>query len=160
MACEDHFVRQLHARGYRLTPQREAILSLLHHVEGFATADAICAHVREHCPHVDISTVYRTLELLTDLELVAMLDTGEGQRQYELVGVHGLHHHLHCAACDATIPLEAEALSPLLRSIRDEHGFIVQPGSLTFMGLCAECQSRAAARSDGGQLDVEDGAPS
>jgi Fur family transcriptional regulator, ferric uptake regulator len=144
MSCEEHFVHQLHARGYRLTPQREAVLSLLHRIEGFATADIIFAHVRECCPQVDISTVYRTLELLTELELVVMLDTGDGQRQYELVGVHGFHHHLHCTSCDATIPLEAEALSPLLRSIQDEHGFAVQPGSLTLTGLCAECRGRVA----------------
>jgi Fur family transcriptional regulator, ferric uptake regulator len=75
---------------------------------------------------------------------VVMLDTGDGQRQYELVGVHGFHHHLHCTSCDATIPLEAEALSPLLRSIQDEHGFAVQPGSLTLTGLCAECRGRVA----------------
>jgi Fur family transcriptional regulator, ferric uptake regulator len=159
MSCEEHFVRQLRARGYRLTPQREAILAFLHHVEGFATADTIFAHVREHCPHVDISTIYRTLELLTDLELVVMLDTGDGQRQYELVGIHGLHHHLHCTVCDATMPLDAHALSPLLHHIQGEHGFTVQPGSLTLTGLCATCRAKTATGTETAELALRRSVP-
>ena len=148
MSCEEHFVRQLRARGYRLTAQRKAVLSLLHRIERFATADVIYEHVRECCPQVDISTVYRTLELLMELELVVPLDTGDGQRQYELVGVHGFHHHLHCTSCDAILPLDAGALLPLLHSIQDQHGFAVQPGSLTLTGLCAACQGSTASRRE------------
>ena len=155
MACEEVFVRQLHERGYRLTPQRKAVLSLLHNVEGFVTADLIYAHVRERCPHVDMSTVYRTLDLLTHLELVVMLDTGEGQRQYELVGAHGLHHHLHCTACDATLRLDDQVLAPLVREIRDQYGFAVQSGSLMLTGLCVACQAKIAEQAATGELASE-----
>ena len=141
MSCEKRFVEMLRERGFRLTPQREMVLAVLHNIDGFSTADEIYALVQERSRSVDISTVYRTLELLEDLRLVAHLDGEDGQRCYELLGVHGVHHHLRCTQCSQVIPLDHEEIAPLLARIASEYGFAVAPASRTFYGLCAMCQT-------------------
>jgi Fe2+ or Zn2+ uptake regulation protein len=113
MACEQVFLRQLRERGFRLTAQREVILSVLHDVEGLVTADEIYSRVRSISSAVDISTVYRTLDLLQELDLVSSVDAGDGQRRYELLGLHGPHLHLVCQACGQVIGADMEVAKAL-----------------------------------------------
>jgi len=139
MSCEEHFIEHLRAHGFRLTPQRELILSILHQIEGFATAEEIYTRVHAQSSSVDLSTVYRTLDLLQSFGLVATMEVGDGQQRYVLLGIHGLHHHLHCTQCGSVIPVAHSALSPLLEQFKQSYGFAVTPASLTFSGLCADC---------------------
>ncbi|MCX7670535.1 MAG: transcriptional repressor, partial [Anaerolineae bacterium] len=74
MSCQDVFVRRLRASGFRLTPQRELVLNVLHEIEGFASAEEIYARVRQLSTAVDISTVYRALDLLQEFGLVACVE--------------------------------------------------------------------------------------
>jgi len=139
MSCEEVFFRQLRERGFRLTPQREMVLSVLHDVEGFATADEIYERVSKLSSSVDISTVYRTLELLQDFHLVASVDPGDGQRRYELLGIHGQHFHLACRSCGRIIGVEPDAIEAFTRKIREDYGFQIDLEHLTIPGLCATC---------------------
>ena len=142
MSCEEFFIEKLHQQGYRLTPQRETVLSVLHQMDAMTTAEDIYDRVHTKFKSLDLSTVYRTLDLLIDLGLVIVVDTGEGQRRYELVGVHGMHHHLHCRACGKVIPANKEAVQPMIDALRQQYGFVAQPGSLTITGLCEECAAK------------------
>ena len=74
MCCEEIFLKRLQDRGFRLTPQRDVILQAMHHVDGHATAEEIHGKVHSISSAIDISTVYRTLELLQELHLVAAVD--------------------------------------------------------------------------------------
>ncbi|MCJ7737673.1 MAG: transcriptional repressor [Anaerolineae bacterium] len=141
MSCEAAFIKKLRERGFRMTPQREMVLAVLHEVEDFATAEAIHSRVQERSPVVDMSTVYRTLELLEDFQMVAHMDGPDGQRHYELLGIHGLHHHLHCRICGDVTPLPHEETQPLMKHLEHSYGFIVEPESWTFSGFCAVCRS-------------------
>jgi len=141
VSCEETFIKKLRERGFRMTPQREMVLAVLHEVEDFATAEAIHSRVGERSSVVDISTVYRTLELLEDFQMVAHIDGPDGQRHYELLGIHGLHHHLHCRICGKVIPLAHEEIQPLMKRLEEAYGFTVEPESWTFSGLCAACRS-------------------
>ncbi len=145
MSCEKVFLKQLRQRGFRLTPQREMVLEVMHQVEGLATAEEIHDRVQALSSCVDISTIYRTLELLQEFQLVAIIDLGDGQRRYELLGVHGPHAHLLCRSCGKLTGVEQEEIQPLSDHLREGHGFEVDSGSLIIPGLCRECQ---AARSD------------
>jgi hypothetical protein len=87
MACEQVLIQQLRQRGFRLTPQREIILSVLHDIDGLATVDEIYQEVQAISPSADLSTVCRTLDLLQELDLVSCVDAGEAQRRYELLGM-------------------------------------------------------------------------
>jgi len=139
MSCEEVFFKQLRERGFRLTPQREMVLSVLHEVEGFVTAEEIYERVGAITSSVDISTVYRTLELLQDFHLVASVDPGDGQRRYELLGLHGQHFHLVCLSCGGITGVEPEAIEPLARRIREAHGFEIDLEHLSIPGLCRAC---------------------
>ncbi|MGD2146985.1 MAG: Fur family transcriptional regulator [Anaerolineae bacterium] len=139
MSCEEVFFRQLREHGFRLTPQREMVLSVLHDVEGFATADEIHGRVSRLSSSVDISTVYRTLELLQDFHLVASVDPGDGLRRYELLGIHGQHFHLVCRACGKIIGVEPHAIEAFTRKTRQDHDFRIDLEHLTIPGLCSSC---------------------
>ncbi len=127
--------------GYRLTPQRQLILTAIQDSDDHISAEEIHARVCAKYPHVNISTVYRTLELLEDFQMVAHIDGPDGQRHYELLGIHGLHHHLHCRICGKVVPLAHEDTQPLMKHLEDAYGFTVEPESWTFSGLCAACRS-------------------
>lgn len=145
MSCEEVFFKQLRERGFRLTPQREMVLSVLHEVEGFVTAEEIYERVGAITSSVDISTVYRTLELLQDFHLVASVDPGDGQRRYELLGLHGQHFHLVCLACGAIVGVEPEAIERFAAQMRDAHGFEIDLEHLSVPGLCRACARGAGA---------------
>lgn len=126
MCCEEDFIKELRERGFRLTPQREMVLKVMHQTEGHVTADEIHSRVQDISSCVDMSTVYRTLELLQEFHFVASLDLGDGQRRYALLSMHGLHHHLFCRSCGKLIQVEQEDIRPLLDHLLDTYGFVAE----------------------------------
>jgi len=143
MSCEQVFFKRLREHGFRLTPQREMILSVLHDVEGFATAEEIYERVSAITSSVDISTVYRTLELLQDFHLVASVDPGDGQRRYELLGLHGQHFHLICLSCGKIIGVKPDVVEGLATELRETYGFEIDLEHLSIPGLCKACAQDA-----------------
>ena len=151
MSCEKYFSEQLHARGFRLTPQREMVLSVMHRIEDFATADEILGRVHALSSSVDVSTVYRTLDLLQDVHLVACVEPGDGKRRYKLLGVHRPHIHLVCRSCGKVMGADVENARVLITCLRDRHGFEVDIDHLSVPGLCQECSSSRHRDSDRGR---------
>ncbi|MBN1136168.1 MAG: transcriptional repressor [Anaerolineae bacterium] len=139
MACEQVFVQQLRERGFRLTPQREMILSVLHDIEGLATAEEIYSRVQSISSSVDLSTVYRTLDLLQEFDLVSCVDPGDDQRRYELLGIHGPHLHLVCHACGQVIGADLEVARAFGQRLQAEYGFQPALDHLSIPGLCPAC---------------------
>ncbi len=144
MSCQEVLLRHLHKRGLRLTPQRELVLSVLHQIEAPSTAEEIYARVHAISASVDISTVYRTLELFQEFQLVAAFDPGDGTRRYEHLGVEAPHHHLVCRSCGNVIQVALEDLRPLCDQLTATLGFVADPVGLTIPGLCAACSARLA----------------
>jgi len=145
MSCEQGFIERLRARGFRLTPQREMVLSVLHEIEGVATADEIHGMVQELTSSVDISTVYRTLDLLQEFDLVACVEPGDGERRYELLGLHGPHPHLVCQRCGQVLGVDPELAQPFGERLRAAYGFEAELGHLSVPGLCRPCALAEAA---------------
>jgi Fur family transcriptional regulator, ferric uptake regulator len=131
----------LRERGLRLTPQREIVLKVLHDIDGLTTAEEIFENVNAINPTLDISTVYRTLDLLEDLGMLSSSDLGDGQRRYELVGVHQPHHYMLCTQCQQLVRIDPAELDELLSHFRQTHGFTVETHSITFRGLCKKCNA-------------------
>jgi Fur family ferric uptake transcriptional regulator len=144
MACEKVFLQKLRTRGLRLTPQREMILSAMHEMEGLATAEAIHDRLQPMTSAVDISTVYRTLDLLQELDIVASVDPGDGQHRYELLGVHGPHIHLICRSCGKVTGVDLEVALPLGEQLEARYGFLADLDHLSITGLCRTCAERDA----------------
>jgi Fur family ferric uptake transcriptional regulator len=141
MSCEDFFLEKLREQGFRRTPQRDMVLSVMHRLDDFATADEIYQQVQELSSAVDISTVYRALDLLQDFQLVAAVDAGDGQRRFKLEGVHEAHLHLVCRRCGSVIGADIAPVAALVEDARRRHGFVIEPDHLTIAGLCRSCAS-------------------
>jgi Fur family ferric uptake transcriptional regulator len=139
VSCEQIFRKYLRERGYRLTPQRSAILSVLHDVQGFVTADDIHDRAHRACPAVDVSTVYRTLDLLQKLDLVSSIEGGDGQRRYELLGIHGPHIHLTCQSCGKVIAADTSAATEFAALLLTRYCFHAHVDHLSVPGLCDDC---------------------
>ena len=126
--------------GYRLTPQRLMILKAVEDADSHISAEEIYAQVRTYYPQMNISTVYRTLELVKELGLVTETDMGDGRVRYHCMG-KGHHHHLVCEKCGSIIDMEETILDPLWSEIERKYNFKVDMKHLVFFGLCAGCRT-------------------
>ena len=129
---------RLRGSGYRLTPQRELILAAVERL-GHATPDEVLAEVRSHSEAVNVSTVYRTLEVLEELGLVRHAHLSDRAPTYHSVSDHE-HFHLVCRNCQAVISVDPDVLTPLLKRLDADHGFTADIGHLTVFGTCASCR--------------------
>lgn len=132
----------LRAKGYRLTPQRELVLRAVDEL-GHATPDEVHARVRESSSAVNISTVYRTLELLEELGLVRHTHLTDRAPTYHSKATPD-HVHLVCRSCSAVLEAHPDEFDPLMRRLKDRHGFEADLGHLTVFGLCAACRKSTA----------------
>jgi len=129
----------LKEKEYRLTPQRLAVLEILHSSEGHITATDIFQRVRKVSPKVNKSTVYRTLELLKGLGLVTETDFGGSQLYYHHAE-KGHHHHLICQKCGRTIDLDEAILASLQESLVSKYNFVPEIKHMAIFGHCLACQ--------------------
>lgn len=134
MSCTPNLTQMLHSRGYRMTPQRLAILQALHD-GGHLSPTQIFERVQQ--TGMTESTVYRTLEFLAGNGVVMVADQGNGHLAYELSSE--AHHHIICRTCGAQIEVDPVLLAPAIRQIESETGYRLNVGHLTFFGLCPEC---------------------
>ena len=135
MSC----IEALQKKGYRLTPQRIMVVDALHSVDSHISAEEIFAKLKEKYPYANISTVYRTLELLKELGLVAEIEIGDGIARYH-TREHSKHHHLICNKCGRTTELPEADLQPLAESLLANHKFKADVRHLAIFGLCSKCQ--------------------
>ena len=134
-----NIVSKLSEKGYRLTPQRLMILSAIENSDDHISAEEIYAQVVAKYPNVNMSTVYRTLELLKQLRLVTETDLGGGRVRYHPAD-KGHHHHLVCTECGTVIDLDESLLSSLERTLLREYKFIADLKHLAIFGRCANCR--------------------
>ncbi|KPJ52460.1 MAG: Fur family transcriptional regulator [Dehalococcoidia bacterium DG_18] len=125
--------------GYRLTPQRQLILTALQQSDDHISAEDIHARVCIKYPQVNISTVYRTLELLKGLGLVTETDLGSGRFRYH-PAEKGHHHHLICEQCGATIDVDESLFLPIKHTVFREYGFRANISHFAIFGRCARCR--------------------
>lgn len=123
-------IGKMRGRGYKATPQRVAVLEALRAEQHQSLAD-----LRRRCPRVGMVTVYRTLDLLTDLGLVRRLDLGDGPR-YELAEDH--HHHMICESCGDISEFDQCPIDPA--RLPGDGAFEVNSHSVEVYGLCAACK--------------------
>lgn len=140
----DELLTTLRETGYRLTPQRMMILDVIRQSTGHITAEQIHAAVMDTYPYLDISTVYRTLELLKALRLISETNLGGGVTQYEYKVGKKPHHHLVCSSCGETISLGGQIFEPVETILLEQYGFKVDFDHLAIFGQCAHCRQERA----------------
>ena len=131
--------KTLKEKGYRLTPQRQVILETLHQADRHITVENIYHRVQARLPRANKSTVYRTLELLKKLNLVAETNLGGNSFCYHHIE-QAHHHHLVCQECGAIIDLDESVLSAFKDALLREYGFIADLKHLAIFGHCVNCR--------------------
>lgn len=131
-------VDTLRRRGFRLTPQRQVVLSVLEGSEGHLSATEIFERVRAVNTRINISTIYRNLELLKDLGLITVTDLGEGRLHYHYREM-GHHHHLICEKCGRVTELSESLFQPLKRELERRYHFKADLSHLAIFGRCHRC---------------------
>jgi Fur family transcriptional regulator, ferric uptake regulator len=137
--------------GYRLTASREAILDVLTKTSKHLSAEEIYEQIRRIHRTGGLATVYRTLELLTDLGILSKFDFGDGRARYELaqeVEANDHHHHLVCMNCHGIIEYtdfiddEVELLKRTEKGLSKKYDFKITKHIIQFYGLCNRCRGK------------------
>ncbi len=140
----DRIKKQLHEASYKLTPQREAtVIVLLEHEADHLSAEDVFLLVKEKSPEIGLATVYRTLELLTDLKVVDKINFGDGVSRFDLrkEGDHHFHHHLICIECGKVEEVQEDLLGEVEKIVESRWDFAIKDHWLTFHGICKVCKA-------------------
>lgn len=130
---------KLEEKGYRLTAARLAILAGLIDSEGHVSADELVDIVHQNHPGVGRMTVYRTLDLLTELGLIRPVYQGSAAAHYVLMD-DGHHHHLVCSQCNQVIEFDQCVLREIEQSVSNYYRFEIQGHLLEIYGRCQACR--------------------
>ena len=130
---------ELRRRGYRLTPQRQLVLEAVGQL-GHATPEEIVTAVRRTASGVNISTVYRTLELLEELGLVQHTHLGHGASTYSVTSEDD-HVHLVCRDCGGIEEAPLSVVGPVVAELAATRGFSVDVGHFAVFGRCRDCST-------------------
>lgn len=137
MSCASDYAPQLRSRGFRMTPQRMAILHVLRHAGTHMTPHEVYTLAKRELPRITEPTVYRTLEFLAENGLARPSHTGNGHFTYQIAGED--HHHVICRLCKSEIEVEHSLLENFYRVLEKATGYSNIDSHLTFFGLCPAC---------------------
>lgn len=124
--------------GARSTRQREALVNVLDEVDGFRTAQQLHAMLLERGDKVGIATVYRSLQLLADADLVDVIHGDDGEASYRRCSTRH-HHHLVCRVCGRAVEAQAPEVEAWVDAMAAQHGFSEVSHDLEIFGTCADC---------------------
>ncbi|HEX9896172.1 MAG TPA: Fur family transcriptional regulator [Dehalococcoidales bacterium] len=129
----------LRRHGYKLTPQRQAVIDTIVASQDLLTPARIYEKVSCEHPDIGLVTVYRTLELLSRLGLICELHHGNNCPSYTASNPEH-HHHLICSGCGKVVDFTGHDLVSLGNRLARESGFKIQNHVLEFIGVCSACQ--------------------
>jgi Fur family ferric uptake transcriptional regulator len=139
-ALLDRFRRYLRDHRQPVTRQRDLVAQVVFLSEDHPSVESIRRTLEERGEHVGLATVYRTLEVLVQSDLVRAHDFGEGFKRYEPMAAQAHHEHLICERCGRVQEFQNERLERMLPIIADEHGFQHQRHRVEIYGVCRECR--------------------
>ena len=129
---------RLRAQGYRITPQRQLVLEAVTRL-GHGTPEEILAEVQRQASGVNLSTVYRTLDVLEEVGLVTHAHIGHGAPTFHSVDDE-VHIHLVCRRCDAVESVDADLAEPFIAALDHTRGFATDISHMTIQGVCRSCR--------------------
>lgn len=139
---EMNFKELLKEKGCKLTTQRRAVLDILNDHRGeHLSTEEIYEHVRKKCPEIGLATVYRTVQLFEQINIIDRLNFDDGCSRYELSIDGGDHHHHHliCESCGKVIEVEEDLLEELEERIENKYYFKIKNHKVKFYGICSKC---------------------
>ncbi|MCC7119252.1 MAG: transcriptional repressor [Anaerolineales bacterium] len=141
MSCSEAYAPQLRARGYRMTPQRHAILHTLCHANRSLTPAEVCERARKQFASLTEPTVYRTLDFLAENDLIRSVRLNSGRLVYEIAGP--AHHHLICRRCGQDQEVKHQLIQSMYQKLESFSGYQITDLHTTFFGLCPKCKQGA-----------------
>jgi len=133
----------LKEKGYKLTPQRRAVLNIIMENPGkHLTTEEIYDLVKVQCPDIGLATVYRTLQILNEMDLILKINLDDGCSRYEY-NIHQddhEHHHLICSGCGKILEVNDDLLDSIERQIEKDFDFVITDHKVKFFGLCSKCR--------------------
>ncbi|MCR6483246.1 transcriptional repressor [Amycolatopsis sp. OK19-0408] len=123
--------------GRRSTRQRAAVVELLSTIDDFRSAQELHDELRKRGDGIGLTTVYRTLQSLSEAGEIDVLRTDSGEAIYRRCSAHH-HHHLVCRLCGRTVEVEGPAVERWAEKIAAEHGFSEISHTVEITGTCAE----------------------
>lgn len=145
---QEKFKEMLKEKGLKVTNQRLLVLQVLaENRDKHMTAEDIYELVKEDYPEIGLATIYRTVQLLLEMQLVDRISLDDGCVRYEIgdsLGEKSRHHHHHliCRTCGKVLAFRDDLLEELEAHIERETGFHVMDHELKFYGQCKECQKQ------------------
>jgi len=136
----DGWEARLRERGYRVTPQRQLVLEAVDRLR-HATPEEILLEVQSTASGVNLSTVYRTLEVLEAVGLVTHAHIGHGAPTYHAVDEH-VHIHLVCDMCGSVSSIPASVADPFISDLDSSYGFSTDISHVSIHGRCLSCRDR------------------
>jgi Fur family transcriptional regulator, ferric uptake regulator len=134
----EEIVHRLRYAGYKITPSRLAVLEVIEQKGEHLNPNEILEQAKGIHPAIGRATVYRTLELLTQLGIVRPIYVGETGPTY--IRADGNHHHLVCSGCGVVVDFEQCVADQMTQELVDRFGFQINSHLLEFYGLCAKCR--------------------
>lgn len=135
-------------RQYKFTPQRQLILqAFADHDDRHLSAEEVYGIVKQQTADIGLATVYRTLEILSELDILQKMDFGDGRSRYEMSEPDEPHHHHHliCLSCHSVKEFEDDLLETLEAAIAKKSNFLIVDHQLKFYGYCRDCREKRAA---------------
>lgn len=137
---------KLKATGFKITPQRRAIIDvLIKNENSHLSSEEIYDKVRVDCPEIGLATVYRTMQLLDEINGISKLNLDDGCIRYE-INVEGEdahhHHHLICKSCGKIIEVKEDLLDDIEAKVEKSYDFEIKNHDLKFYGICGDCKSK------------------
>lgn len=141
----DDLVEKLSEQGYRLTPQRMAVLRILATSQEHLNVEEIFARVQQEFPMTSLATIYNTVTMLKDMGEVLELSFGNGGNRYD--GNNPTPHpHLICERCETVIDPDLPNLDGLAKQVSRLTGYQITSQRLDFFGICPQCQKASTTR--------------
>jgi Fur family transcriptional regulator, ferric uptake regulator len=143
VTVENPILRALDDAGLRLTRARLAVAEAIERQDGHFTAEDVRSASRIGRRSVGRATIFRSLDLLTELGLVERVDLPSGEHAYVTCAPAAHHHHLVCTGCGRSLEIGELGLEPILAGIESSTGFVIESHRLELFGRCATCQAQA-----------------
>jgi Fur family ferric uptake transcriptional regulator len=144
MVVSNPIIDALDVAGYRLTSARRAVADLIVAHDRHFTAAELAAAARERRLGISRATLFRALELLTELGIVERLDLPNGEHAYvPCAQVH--HHHVVCSRCGRATDVEDSGVAEAVTLIAKRSGYRIDSHRLELFGLCRSCQAKSTA---------------
>ena len=139
----NQMLSKLKKNDFRLTPQRLAVIKVLAVSEGHPTVERIYETVRAEFPTTSIATIYKTVNLLKQLNEVLELGFPDGSNRYDGNKPYP-HPHVICTKCKKIIDPNLGSLKDLKKEVVKKTGFQILNHRVDFFGTCRDCRSRKA----------------